>query len=93
MIRFLLNRIALLFGLILVVGVGSVVALQVFYVAPKKACEKGGDLWIDAGKGVPHGFGNTCATPMDIRNMPRLPETDLPAAEAAPAPAAPTAKS
>jgi hypothetical protein len=76
MIRFLLNRITLLFFLILMVGLGGGVAIQLLYVAPKERCEKAGNWWAEEWR--------QCAKPIDVRKLPKLPE--LPAV-AAPQPA------
>ena len=85
MIRFLLNRITALFILTMIVGAAGTLAVQYFYSIPKKQCLKDGLLWIEPGKGVPHGFARTCATPIDVRNMPILPTVPAPAGASAPA--------
>ena len=88
MIRFLLNRIAALFIFALVHGAGGALAVQMFYVLPKKQCLKEGNEWIEAGHDVPRGFANKCA--VDVRSMPILPTLTVPGpAAAAPAPAMP----
>jgi len=74
MARFLLNRITLLFAIILVLGLASGLAYQVMYVQPEKACEAAGKWWAKEWR--------ACATPMGLKRMP------LPAPPpAAPAPA------
>ena len=78
MIRFLLNRITLLFMVFLAVGVAGALTIQMVYVQPKKNCEKAGNWWAEEWR--------ACATPMDVRKMPKLP---VMAAPQATAPAAP----
>jgi len=80
MIRFLLGRITLIFVVILALGLAGGLAYQVMYVIPAKKCEKAGKWWAEKWR--------ACATPVDVKNMPRL----EPAATA-PEPAATPAKS
>ncbi len=86
MIRFLLNRITILFLGALVLGAGGALAVQYYYVIPKRSCLKAGNEWIEPGKDVPRGFASKCATLIDVRNMPVLPTAEA-QAPAAPAPA------
>jgi hypothetical protein len=64
MLRFFLSRIPLIFAAALIVGVGGVVAYQFLYAGPKKQCEEGGRWWAEQWR--------SCATPLDIQNLPRL---------------------
>ncbi len=73
MARFLLTRITLLFMVLLALGLSGVLAYQLLYVGPAKACEASGRWWA--------GRWRACATPVDLLKMP------IPKLDPAPAPA------